>query len=156
MLVLSACGPAAPATEEPKTDEQPVVETKTGVEAGAETAKEDVKAEEKTEVKTEAKTEVKKEEAPAVTKVTVVGSEFAFSPSILNFKAGEQVEITFKNDGKYPHNFVIRETGTSTKIINNGETEVLSFTAPKAGSYSFYCSVAGHEDAGMKGTLTVQ
>ncbi len=151
MLILSACGPAAPAEEKAKTDEQPVVETKTGLEAGSEVEKEDVKA----EVEAEAKTEVKKVE-PVVTKVTVVGSEFAFSPSTLNFKAGEQVAITFKNDGKYPHNLVIRETDNATKIINSGETEVLSFTAPKAGSYSFYCSVAGHEEAGMKGALTVQ
>lgn len=153
MLILSACGPTVVSEEE----------VKTGVEAGADTAKEDVKVEEKTEVKEEVKTETKTEvkteepkEEPAVTSLTVVGSEFAFSPSSLSFKAGEQVQITFKNDGKYPHNLVIRETGVSTKIIESGATEVLNFTAPKAGSYSFYCSVAGHEEAGMKGGITVQ
>lgn len=157
MLILSACGPTV--EEETKTEDESSVETKTGVEAGADTAKEDVKAEEKTEVKTDTKTEVKTEEPKveaAVTKLTVVGSEFAYSPSSLSFKAGEQVQITFSNNGKYPHNLVIRETGVSTKIIESGATEILNFTAPKAGSYSFYCSVAGHEEAGMKGGITVQ
>lgn len=161
MLMLSACGPTI--EEETKTEDESAVETKTGVEAGADIEKEDVEAEEKTdvkaEVKTDVKTEVKTEEPKAeaaVTKLTVVGSEFAYSPSSLSFKAGEQVQITFNNNGKYPHNLVIRETGVSTKIIESGATEVLNFTAPKAGSYSFYCSVAGHEEAGMKGGITVQ
>lgn len=30
------------------------------------------------------------------------------------------------------------------------------FTPTQPGTYEFYCSVPGHKDAGMKGTLTVQ
>jgi uncharacterized cupredoxin-like copper-binding protein len=39
--------------------------------------------------------------------------------------------------------------------IFTGGTKVLSLTLP-AGTYTFYCSVPGHEQAGMKGTLTVR
>ena len=35
-----------------------------------------------------------------------------------------------------------------------GGTRTLTLTLPP-GTYTFYCSVPGHEAAGMKGTLTV-
>ena len=37
----------------------------------------------------------------------------------------------------------------------SGGTKTLSLNLP-AGTYTFYCSVPGHEQAGMKGTLTVR
>ena len=32
----------------------------------------------------------------------------------------------------------------------------LTFTPSKAGTYEFFCTVAGHKEAGMVGTLTVK
>ena len=40
------------------------------------------------------------------------------------------------------------------KIVPKGGKSTISATLTK-GSYEFYCSVPGHEQAGMKGTLTV-
>jgi plastocyanin len=37
----------------------------------------------------------------------------------------------------------------------SGETKSLTLNL-KAGTYTFYCSVPGHRQAGMQGTLTVQ
>ena len=40
-------------------------------------------------------------------------------------------------------------------IVTNGGTSTVTATL-KAGTYEFYCSVDGHEAAGMKGTLTIK
>jgi uncharacterized cupredoxin-like copper-binding protein len=40
--------------------------------------------------------------------------------------------------------------------VDAGKTATLEFTPTKAGTYTFYCTVPGHKDAGMKGTLTVK
>ena len=37
-----------------------------------------------------------------------------------------------------------------------GEQETVTFTAPAAGTYTFLCTVPGHYDTGMSGTLTVR
>ncbi len=96
------------------------------------------------------------ETTQAVKEFTIVGTEFGFSPSGLMVTEGETVKITFKNEGSYEHNIVFDDLDFATKTISSGETDVLEFTAPAAGTYTFYCSVGSHADAGMKGTLTVR
>jgi plastocyanin len=82
--------------------------------------------------------------------------QLAYDKKSLTAKAG-QVTIDFTNDSQIPHNVTIEqgedEQG-STDTIQGSKTSK-SFNL-KAGTYSFYCSVANHEDAGMKGTLTVR
>jgi uncharacterized cupredoxin-like copper-binding protein len=36
------------------------------------------------------------------------------------------------------------------------QTSTLDFTPTKPGTYEFFCTVAGHKDAGMVGTLIVK
>ncbi len=44
-----------------------------------------------------------------------------------------------------------------TKLLGPGESETISFAAPrKPGAYTYICSFPGHLAIGMKGTLTVQ
>ena len=88
-------------------------------------------------------------------KINVSGSEFAFTPSTINVKKGQKVEITFKNTGDFPHNMTI-EGVASSKTIQPGEEDTFSFTADKAGSYSYSCTVDSHTEKGMTGTLTVE
>jgi transcriptional regulator with XRE-family HTH domain len=45
-------------------------------------------------------------------------------------------------------------SSTKTKTITGGQTSVSVDLTP--GTYTFFCSVPGHEQAGMKGTLTVK
>lgn len=85
---------------------------------------------------------------------TVTGNNFAFAPSTLNVKAGQKVNIVFVNSEGF-HDFVI-DGVTATQQIQSGATETISFTAPEAGSYEYYCSVGQHRAFGMKGTLVVE
>jgi plastocyanin len=69
------------------------------------------------------------------------------------------VTISFTNSSTLGHNLTVAQ-GTSGPVIGatptfQGGAKTLTLTL-KAGTYTFYCSVPGHRDAGMKGTLTVK
>ena len=40
-------------------------------------------------------------------------------------------------------------------LLQSGDNVAISFTPEQPGTYEFYCNVAGHLEAGMKGTITV-
>ena len=68
-------------------------------------------------------------------------------------KAGK-VTLDSKNDASVPHNIALKG-GPSGPVVQGGGTSKITADL-KAGSYTFYCAVPGHEQAGMKGTLTVK
>jgi len=90
---------------------------------------------------------------PAATKVPVSEVEFKITLASTNFKAGE---ITFeaKNDGKIPHDLAIKGTSDKTKLIPPGGSAELKVTLTP-GKYELYCTVPGHEAAGMRLNITV-
>ena len=83
--------------------------------------------------------------------------QLAYTETKLTAKAGKTT-IDFKNPSPTPHNVVIRqgegEPLAETEIVSS--KEVTTSVDLKAGTYEYYCSVPGHEQAGMKGTLTVK
>jgi uncharacterized cupredoxin-like copper-binding protein len=91
--------------------------------------------------------------APQAQKVAVSETEFKITLPSTSFKAGK---ITFdvKNTGKIPHDLAIKGTSDKTKLIQAGGSATLSVTL-KPGKYELYCSVPGHEAAGMKQNITV-
>lgn len=91
-----------------------------------------------------------------VKEINVVGTEFSFNPSSISVKAGEKVKIIFKNNGGAPHNLALEGLGITTKTVGGGQTDVLEFTAPSSGTYTFFCSVPGHRASGMEGSLKVE
>ena len=98
--------------------------------------------------------------APAAGAIAVSASAtaLAFDQKELSASAGD-VTFNFTNPGTFPHNLTIKGTD-GTKI--GGSDTVTGKDAPpftvnlKAGTYTFYCSVDGHEAQGMTGTLTVK
>ena len=92
----------------------------------------------------------------AAMEITVEGSEFKFSPTTLTMKKGDSVTLTLKNVGKMPHDFVVDELGVRTKVIQGGESDTVTFTPDKSGTFEFYCSVGKHREMGMKGSLIVE
>jgi cytochrome c oxidase subunit 2 len=69
----------------------------------------------------------------------------------------DTVTISMANPSALPHNVAIRGNGVDVKgeIVNSGGTSTVSADL-ESGTYTFYCSVPGHEQGGMTGTLTVK
>ena len=96
-------------------------------------------------------------EASATTlKLAADPAALAFDKDSLDAKAGK-VTIDFDNPSAIPHNVVIEENGNELAgfepIAEGEESETAEL---EAGTYTFYCSVPGHREAGMEGTLTVK
>jgi len=79
--------------------------------------------------------------------------QLAYEVKTAEAKAGK-VTVQSKNDSSVPHDIAI-EGGPTGPIVQGGKVSEISANL-KAGKYTFYCSVPGHEQAGMKGTLTVK
>ncbi len=84
------------------------------------------------------------------------GGALKYDESALHASAGK-VTIAFANQSPLPHNLTISGPGgqvVSATPTFQGGTKTLSATL-KPGTYTFYCAVPGHRQAGMQGTLTV-
>jgi FtsP/CotA-like multicopper oxidase with cupredoxin domain len=89
---------------------------------------------------------------------TVSLTEFAIDPGMIQAPAGQTLTFKVMNDGSVPHTFAV-DTGEGviqTRELANGDTETLEVPALEAGEYKTYCTVPGHEDAGMVGSLVVE
>jgi manganese oxidase len=90
-------------------------------------------------------------DAPAA--VTVTLTEFAIAPSAIEIAPGGV--LTVSNGGNIDHDLAIVDTGLATPMLASGDTYELDLGDLGPGTYEVLCSVAGHDGAGMKGTLTV-
>ncbi|NOY57186.1 MAG: hypothetical protein GXP34_14550 [Actinobacteria bacterium] len=91
---------------------------------------------------------------PGAAQVTVVASEFRFEPSTITIPAGEAVNITLVNEGALPHDLTIPALGVRVAAGPGGQ-ETVGLADPPAGTYEILCSLPGHAEAGMIGTLEV-
>jgi plastocyanin len=65
-----------------------------------------------------------------------------------------QITVKMGNKSGTPHDIVIDGKGKGKVVENGGVSQFEADFA--AGSYTFYCSVPGHRQAGMQGKLTVK
>jgi uncharacterized cupredoxin-like copper-binding protein len=97
--------------------------------------------------------------AGGATKLTVSADPsgaLKFNKSTLNAKSGN-VTITMDNPSPVAHAVGIKGNGVTQDGNTVTKGGVSTVTAKlKPGTYEFYCPVDGHEQAGMKGTLTVK
>jgi plastocyanin len=79
----------------------------------------------------------------------------SFDSKQLSAKAGS-VTITFANGAPIEHNLTVSQGATvlAATPTFTGASKTLTITL-KPGTYTFYCSVPGHRQAGMEGTLTI-
>jgi uncharacterized cupredoxin-like copper-binding protein len=68
-----------------------------------------------------------------------------------------QVTIETKNNEPIGHNIAVQGNGVDQKgpVVQGGATSKITVNL-KPGTYTFYCSVPGHREAGMQGKLTVK
>lgn len=67
------------------------------------------------------------------------------------------LEISSKNDASIPHDIALEGNGVTGKGATVQDGGVSSFKVTlKPGKYQYYCTVAGHREGGMEGTLTVK
>ncbi|HEX3872633.1 MAG TPA: plastocyanin/azurin family copper-binding protein [Solirubrobacteraceae bacterium] len=83
--------------------------------------------------------------------------QLMFDSTSLSVKANAgKVTIVFTNASPVPHNVAVaqgsRTLGSTPTFTGGSKTLVLAL---KPGTYTYYCSVPGHRQAGMQGTLTV-
>ncbi len=81
--------------------------------------------------------------------------QLAYTTKSLSAKAGK-VTIDFSNSSPVEHDVAIAQGSTiagQTPVFTGG-TKTLTVTL-KPGTYNFFCTVPGHRQAGMEGTLTV-
>ena len=92
-----------------------------------------------------------------ITQAADPGGQLKFTKATLSAKAGS-VSIQFTNSSSLPHNLTIQQgtsgptVGATPTFAGGKKTLVVKL---KPGTYTFYCSVPGHRQAGMQGTLTV-
>jgi plastocyanin len=87
--------------------------------------------------------------------IPIAASGFAFAKTTATASAGT-VTLSSVNPQSVSHDISIKGNGIDQQgnQVSNGGTSTVTVTL-KAGTYEYYCSVPGHEAAGMKGTLTV-
>jgi plastocyanin len=83
--------------------------------------------------------------------------DLVFEPESLEARVGE-VAIDYTNPSEVPHNVAIEGDGeelAQSETVTGGESAAAT-VALEAGEYVYYCSIPGHREAGMEGTLTVE
>jgi uncharacterized cupredoxin-like copper-binding protein len=81
--------------------------------------------------------------------------DLGFEPNEFSIPANTDVTVTIENMGALQHDFVIDDLDVKSDLIDGGDSTTVTINAD-AGTYEFYCSVPGHKQAGMVGTLTVE
>ncbi len=83
--------------------------------------------------------------------------ELAYTSTSETAKAGN-VTVEFKNPQALTHDVAIedssgKEVGATELIADGSDTTSVDL---KPGTYTYFCTVPGHREAGMEGTLTVK
>ncbi len=112
------------------------------------------------------------------TEITIDMNEFLYTPAEITIPVNQPVVLTLINSGAQEHDFVVETipvtnvqaqhessgqhhmTGNAAEYdlhvsVGANGTNTLSFIATQAGTYKIFCSVQGHEVAGMVGELVV-
>ena len=113
---------------------------------------------------------------------TLTGMSARFTPNVVTVRADVPIQITLKNPDLVDHDWVIQglpaadisddvrgghghtgggdhgtvEQGAIAAHASPGQSARAWFMPVRPGRYEFYCSVPGHRESGMVGTLIVK
>ncbi len=122
----------------------------------------EISKEESSPVEAETKNTAPQESQPAAKgpggtlQLAASPTQIAFDTTELASKPGK-VTIDFNNPAAIEHDVAIEQDGkeiAKSALITEGKTSVTADLGP--GTYTFLCTVPGHAEAGMEGTLTVK
>lgn len=113
--------------------------------------------------------------AKASRTVTIKATEIAYDVASLDVKAGETILFVLENDGSQDHELGVGDDGffeAHAKMMADmpgmkhhmpnmvttkpGETAKFAWTFSKSGAFKFACSMPGHAELGMVGTISVK
>lgn len=86
--------------------------------------------------------------------IAVVATDFAFEPSTVELAAGEAVNVTLEVD-EGGHDLVVADAGFRIPILDEPDAAVATLQIDEPGTYELLCSVPGHAQEGMVGTVVV-
>lgn len=92
--------------------------------------------------------------ADGARRIEVNATSFAFDPDAITVDVGEDVAIVLTSDDLL-HDFTVDEIDVHV-AAEKDETAEGGLKAETPGEYTYYCTVPGHREAGMEGTLTVE
>ena len=94
----------------------------------------------------------------AATDIEVMGEDsLEFDPDAFTVPAGQEVTVTLTSGG-VEHDFVIEDLdGEDVEVVHAdaNQTETGTFTVDSPGTYTVYCAIPGHREAGMEAELEV-
>lgn len=99
--------------------------------------------------------------AAVASEVKVVATDLKFTPVTIQAKVGQPLKITFENKGVIEHDLTFptlkaNKPANALKVVAKpGQTTTLEFTPSAAGTFEYVCTIPGHKEAGMKGTINV-
>jgi nitrite reductase (NO-forming) len=84
--------------------------------------------------------------------IQLVARDFSLSPTEITIPAGTTVNLVLVNDGELLHDVTIPALGFRVEAVG-GSKAAASLTVTSPGRYEFFCSLPGHQEAGMEGVL---
>jgi plastocyanin len=94
--------------------------------------------------------------APAAGVWIVEGADLAFDQAPATLPAGK-VTIELQNKAGLAHDVAFEGVrGDKPVVITNGKDSDNGTVELQPGTYTYYCSIPGHRQAGMEGSVTVQ
>jgi len=93
-----------------------------------------------------------KGETSSAKEISMVSGNLFFNPESITLTKDQPVIIAFQNAGT--HTFTIDELNVNIPL--RGSSPTVEFTPIKSGTFEYYCSVPGHREGGMIGSLKVE
>ena len=84
----------------------------------------------------------------------ITASNFEFQPDRIQIGATEEIALTLRSDDG-PHDLAVDGLGLVDEV-GGGETDVGRLRIDAPGRYTFFCTLPGHRDGGMEGTIVVR
>jgi uncharacterized cupredoxin-like copper-binding protein len=106
--------------------------------------------------------------------IALKAESMAFSTKEMALEKGKTYKLVFNNQDTQLHDFSVDKIPAEMHASHSdahdmggkkpdlhvsaeaGKTGEVEFTPTKAGTYTFYCTVAGHKDVGMEGKIVVK